>query len=144
MRTNDEIMELLRGDSYLNKARAKFSGAAANIDQKSVQGMSPVEMRGLEFEAVEKIVAAYIPLKEFEPILDRYQAMIWSTGITAPMQEPEGKSFNHLLWMIEEMRTMTDPGKWMRWLGFVQGMLISHGLTTVREERDFTRPFFKK
>ncbi len=30
-----------------------------------------------------------------------------------------------------------------RWLGFVQGILIVQGFTTVEAERNFTRPLFK-
>ena len=35
-----------------------------------------------------------------------------------------------------------DEAKANRWLGFVQGILIAGGLTTVQVERDFTRPLF--
>lgn len=30
-----------------------------------------------------------------------------------------------------------------RWLGYIQGVLIERGATTVVEERDFTRPLFR-
>lgn len=30
-----------------------------------------------------------------------------------------------------------------RWLGYIQGVLIVWGLTTVEAERDFTRPLFR-
>lgn len=30
-----------------------------------------------------------------------------------------------------------------RWLGYIQGVLIERGYTTVEEERDFTRPLFR-
>lgn len=30
-----------------------------------------------------------------------------------------------------------------RWLGYIQGVLISRGITTVEEERDWTRPLFR-
>ena len=30
-----------------------------------------------------------------------------------------------------------------RWLGYIQGVLISWGVTTVEAERDFTRPLFR-
>ena len=35
-----------------------------------------------------------------------------------------------------------DEGKANRWLGFLQGVVIAGGLTTVVAERDFTRPHF--
>jgi len=33
--------------------------------------------------------------------------------------------------------------KLCRWLGYIQGVLIERGLTTVRAERDWTRPYFR-
>lgn len=30
-----------------------------------------------------------------------------------------------------------------RWLGYIQGLLIERGYTTVQEERDWTRPLFR-
>lgn len=30
-----------------------------------------------------------------------------------------------------------------RWLGYIQGLLIERGMTTVQEERDWTRPLFR-
>jgi hypothetical protein len=30
-----------------------------------------------------------------------------------------------------------------RWLGYIQGVLIERGLTTVQAERDWTRPLFR-
>jgi hypothetical protein len=61
-RTDAEVMNLLRGDSALNKARAAFSGACGEIDQAGHQRtpLSPIEMRRMEFEAVERIVAAFL------------------------------------------------------------------------------------
>lgn len=34
--------------------------------------------------------------------------------------------------------------KLSRWLGYIQGVLIERGLTTVQEERDFSRPLFHR
>lgn len=41
----------------------------------------------------------------------------------------------HLKWMIEEMRTMTDVEKLMRWIGFMQGALWSLGYVSIDEFR---------
>lgn len=30
-----------------------------------------------------------------------------------------------------------------RWLGYIQGVLITQGITTVQAERDWTRPLFR-
>ena len=56
--TKDEIMNELRSESKLNKARQIFSSYCGKIEQKCAQGLGPIEMRGLEFEAVKKIVEA--------------------------------------------------------------------------------------
>ena len=37
-----------------------------------------------------------------------------------------------------------DNSKINRWLGYIQGILIANGITTVQEERDFTRPYLTK
>ena len=34
--------------------------------------------------------------------------------------------------------------KHSRWLGYVQGVLVTEGYTTVAEERDFSRPLFQE
>jgi hypothetical protein len=62
-RTDAEVMALLRSDSPLNKARMVFSSASASIEQAGQQRdpLPPVEMRRLEFEAVEKIASMLFP-----------------------------------------------------------------------------------
>ena len=59
-RTDAEVLELLRGNSALNKARQIFSGAYGQIEQAHQQRSppGPIEVRRMEFEAVEKIAAA--------------------------------------------------------------------------------------
>jgi hypothetical protein len=59
--TNDEIMAELKSDTPLNRARARFSHWAARIEQEAQQRcpIGPIEARGLEFEAVKDIVAAF-------------------------------------------------------------------------------------
>lgn len=58
--TNDEVMSELRSDSPFNRARQKFSSAAARIEQAGQQRKppSPVDIRRMEFEAVREIVEA--------------------------------------------------------------------------------------
>ena len=56
-RKDDEVLELLRGNSALNKARQVFSSYSAMIEQSLEQSkpIGPIEIRRLEFEAVQKI-----------------------------------------------------------------------------------------
>lgn len=58
-RTDDEVMALLRSADPLNKARMVFSSWSAKIEQAGQQRepLTPIEMRRLEFEAVEKIAS---------------------------------------------------------------------------------------
>lgn len=60
-RTDAEVMAELRSDSRLNKARQIFSSRAAGIEQAGMQRRppGPIEVRRMEFEAVEAIIAAY-------------------------------------------------------------------------------------
>jgi hypothetical protein len=59
-RTDKEVMELMMGKSPFNEARQAFSFAAAALEQADAQRtpLSPIERRRMEFEAVERIVAA--------------------------------------------------------------------------------------
>jgi len=52
-----EVVELLKGSSTINKARAIFSSYSAMIenDQHQRKPMGPIEIRRMEFEAVQKI-----------------------------------------------------------------------------------------
>jgi hypothetical protein len=78
-----------------------------------------------------------------EEITARYWNMI-PAHIDASCEPEPGTSMAHLRWMLQELRTMEDIGKANRWLGFIQGILISRGWTDVTTERNFTRPFFRK
>lgn len=58
--TNDEVMSELHSGSPLNRARQKFSSAAARIEQAGQQRKPPcpIEVKRMEFEAVREIVEA--------------------------------------------------------------------------------------
>lgn len=60
-RTDAEVLAELRSDSPLNRARAQFSHGSARIEQAGQQRtpLTPIEMRRMEFEAVERIIEAY-------------------------------------------------------------------------------------
>lgn len=58
--TDEQVIEKLRSDTPLNKARAQFSHRSASIEQASQQrvGLSPIQWRRMEFEAVFQIAEA--------------------------------------------------------------------------------------
>ena len=58
---DDEVMRELRSNSPWNKARQVFSSESARIEQAAAQRtpLTPVEMRRMEFEAVQKIRRAF-------------------------------------------------------------------------------------
>lgn len=61
-------------------------------------------------------------------------------------EEPFGDktSRGHLIWMLDEISTNLEQSvtKKHRWFGFVQGLLIAYGYTTVDRERNYTRDIF--
>ena len=57
--TDAELLALLATDTPLNRARRLFSSWRARIENESEQGLSPITMRKMEFEAVAAIVAEY-------------------------------------------------------------------------------------
>ena len=59
-KTDAEVMEALRNDTPLNRARRVFSSFCARIEQAGAQRkpLDPIEWRRMEFEAVAQIAAA--------------------------------------------------------------------------------------
>lgn len=41
----------------------------------------------------------------------------------------------HVRWMLAEMKSMNDPAKLNRWIGFLQGVLFTSGFCTIEELR---------
>ncbi|QDZ10564.1 hypothetical protein [Devosia ginsengisoli] len=78
-----------------------------------------------------------------EAIIDHYYDMLPGDVAMPARCEPEpGTTAAHIKWMLNQIGTMRDQSKAMRWLGFIQGILIERGYTTVTREREFTRPYF--
>lgn len=61
MMTDAEVFAALGGDTPLNRARREFSSACGRIEQAGQQrsSINPIELRRMEFEAIEKIIAAH-------------------------------------------------------------------------------------
>lgn len=58
---------------------------------------------------------------------------------------PKEMQLSYIGWMLDQMRENADiwpVDKLNRWVGYVQAVLMFHGLTTVEEERKRTRPIF--
>jgi hypothetical protein len=56
--TDEDVLTLIKGDTPLNRARRQFSSWSAKIEQAGQQRkpISPIDMRRMEFKAVEAIV----------------------------------------------------------------------------------------
>lgn len=54
-------------------------------------------------------------------------------------------SRGHLIWMLDEIVNNFEQSvtKKHRWFGYIQGLLIAYGYTTVDRERDYTRDMFR-
>jgi hypothetical protein len=86
----------------------------------------------------------------------RYEKMLEDADFTGP----DKTEASHLRWMCEEALSKLSEhvdsvaywgsgeyfpiDKYSRWLGFVQGVMLMHGIVTVDDERDFSRPLFTK
>lgn len=69
---------------------------------------------------------------------DRYLHM---QELAADRVDP--KLFRFTLEFQSGCRDRHPVPKLCRWLGYIQGLLIERGLTTVEIERDWTRPLFR-
>lgn len=77
-------------------------------------------------------------------ITSRYKSLLrlHSDDHLSPEESPETPTRpSHLLWMLERLeRGEMGDLKTHRWLGYIQGVMVSEGLLNVQEERDLTRP----
>lgn len=81
----------------------------------------------------------------------RYRDLLKSKGAKAKDCTNDGDttSFDHLLWMCEFcLKNVSDAGgmsvdKFSRWMGYIQGVMVCKGLTTVEAERNTTRPWMR-
>lgn len=82
----------------------------------------------------------------YPEILDRYIDILLQRDpkVHVCPNPEEPTSDGHLLWMINELETSRDMSntKKHRWLGYIQGVLVTRGILNVNEERDLTRKIF--
>ena len=79
----------------------------------------------------------------------RYDAML--SHVEATCHEDVPLMDEHIRWMcqhcIERIEANDEAfpvDKYSRWLGFIQGVLVTKNLISVQTERDITRPWFTK
>ena len=57
----------------------------------------------------------------------------------APVKD--GNFIEHVAWMLSAMPSLEDQReKWMRWLGYVQGVLSAFGVFEVEDLKEHSRP----
>jgi len=69
-------------------------------------------------------------------LIKRYKKMIGSN------RNEEDENIYKMLLTLQENIKIFPSDKSSRWLGYIQRYLIEQKLTTVQEERDFSRPLF--
>ena len=89
---------------------------------------------------------------KYKSIIEKYADILinkmiesgWYAVLEVKPLEGDETNDIHLLWMLHELTNNTEQSetKKHRWLGFIQGVLISKGYTTVSEERKITRDIF--
>jgi len=97
--------------------------------------------RAREVYTCDEDFCEYIKLAQV--MVPRYLAMLrvdhdrdWNEDRFGPKT-----SLGHLKWMLEEIKTNFEQSitKKHRWMGFIHGLLVAYGFTTVDRERDMTR-----
>lgn len=81
-----------------------------------------------------------ITTPEFYPaLLERYSTLALALPCTHDKTSGE-----HIIWMLEQLAKDKKQSvtKKHRWLGFIQGVLIANGVTSVDAERELTRGIF--
>lgn len=81
-----------------------------------------------------------IKTPEFYPtLLARYSTL--ALGLPCTHDKTSGE---HIVWMLEQLAKDEEQSvtKKHRWLGFIQGVLIANGVTSVDAERELTRGIF--
>ena len=73
----------------------------------------------------------------------RYRTMLYDFINDYGQREDATKLLRFLADFIKGIEDELPLMKLNRWLGYIQGVLISWGVTTVETERDFTRPLFR-
>lgn len=77
-----------------------------------------------------------------DEIIDRYIKLLDANPICDSNNPTEN---SHLVWMLLEIKSGDiQHTKAHRWLGYIQGIMVSKGLITVNEERDKTRAILTK
>jgi hypothetical protein len=131
----DDWRLMLRANEHGNWP--KFIAGPFTLDEAKAAAQADYERRILStIEAPSEGEAVAVP----DELTARYWNMLPSS-VDAICEPAPGTASHHLKWMLQELRTMGDSHKAMRWLGFVQGVLIMNGYTTVQAEREFTRPY---
>lgn len=82
---------------------------------------------------------------ELKKLFARYRDILKTDDSSSRGVVPECTDIPHLIKMCDyvlvNISTM-DLMKVNRWLGYIQGVMSSIGLISVKEEREFTRPIF--
>ena len=75
-------------------------------------------------------------------ILNRLDKILLDCGVGEPERSDLDVSYKHLRWMIVQLRSELDALKAHRWLGYIQGVMVGDGLTTLEKEREMCRLYF--
>jgi len=83
----DEVVGHIRDNTPLNKLRAKFSGWCGRIDQAQRQhrALNPVDMRRMEFEAVQEMAREIVSEEAIARAICRSGKFETGQGTCAPI-----------------------------------------------------------
>lgn len=75
-------------------------------------------------------------------LIDRYERFLEPLSTTKLKKPKDPEMVRHLLGMLPQMRlfVISNPDKFMRWLGFIQGVLWQRKWFTLEELKEHSRP----
>lgn len=136
----------LRRASLLDDDYSIEEGLEDYNNQQVEVNMTPKWLQNLKDNAVQPVSGdKTIP----QELLDKYRQdcinLLPPNSVIVVEQKPGEETHPiHLIWMLQQIasdQTMSQT-KRHRWLGYIQGILVSKGAFTVEEEREYTRPMF--
>lgn len=68
-------------------------------------------------------------------------AYLSSQGPLERLRDPDGRTWQHAVWMLDQVLQMAESSKAHRWVGYAQALLVLHGKASLSRVRAVVRFF---
>lgn len=128
------IEKVKEGDIFQANKGLELPKIKLRVQQAEIVAAFPV------FEVYRANLLAEKRYPFYPPLCKRYRDLLNAE----PKEDPDNPMHEgHLAWMLQELQLRRmEQTKKHRWLGYIQGIMVSKGLISVQEEREATREIF--